>query len=102
MTTSPGYTPPDVLQVADTIRHFIVRRYLPGESPSNLLDDTPLRSTGILDSLATLGLVSFLEEHYQISVDAYETDVDNFDRIRDIAAFVARKCASLQPRHDHA
>ena len=33
MTTSPGYTPPDVLQVADTIRHFIVRQYLPGESP---------------------------------------------------------------------
>jgi acyl carrier protein len=77
MTASPGYTPPDVLQVADTIRHFIVRRYLPGESPSNLLDDTPLRSTGILDSLATLGLVSFLEEQYQISVDAYETDVDS-------------------------
>ena len=98
MTASPGYTTPDVLQVADTIRHFIVRRYLPGESPSNLLDDTPLRSTGILDSLATLGLVSFLEEQYQISVDAYETDVDNFDRIRDIAAFVARKRASLQPR----
>jgi len=93
MTATPGRPSPDVLEVADEIRRFIVRRYLPGESPSNLLDDTPLRSTGILDSLATLGLISFLEQEYHIGINAYETDVDNFDCIRDIAAFVARKDA---------
>lgn len=77
--------------IADTIRQFILQRYLPGESPANLPNDLPLRSTGVLDSLATLGLISFLEQEYRISVDAYETDVDNFDRIDDIAAFVVRK-----------
>lgn len=78
---------------ADTIRDFILKRYLPGESAANLRDDTPLRSSGILDSLATLGLISFLEEQYEIEVEAHETDVDNFDRIQDIAAFVERKQA---------
>ncbi len=79
--------------VADTIRTFILKEYLPGELPENLKDDTPLRSTGILDSLATLSLISFLEKEFQIEVEAHETDVDNFDRIQDIAAFVERKRA---------
>jgi acyl carrier protein len=82
-----------VTQIADTIRDFILTKYLPGESAANLLDDTPLRSSGILDSLATIGLISFLEQEYQIEVEAHETDVDNFDRIADIAAFVERKQA---------
>jgi acyl carrier protein len=92
-TPSPARQGTDEPQVADAIRQFIVRKYLPGEDPANLLDGTPLRSTGILDSLATLGLIAFLEEEYGITVEAHETDVDNFDRIQDIAAFVARKRA---------
>jgi acyl carrier protein len=80
--------------VADTVRHFILTRYLPGESPENLRNDTPLRTSGILDSVATLGLVSFLEEQYKIEIEAHETDIDNFDRIDDIEAFVERKRAA--------
>jgi acyl carrier protein len=79
--------------IAETIRHFIITKYLPGESPENLPDDLPLRSSGVLDSLATLALISFIEERYKIEVRAHETDVDNFDRIRDIAAFIERKQA---------
>ena len=78
---------------ANTIRQFILSRYLPGESAENLKDDTPLRSSGILDSLATLSLISFLEEEFHIEVEAHETDIDNFDRIGDIAAFVEQKQA---------
>jgi acyl carrier protein len=77
--------------VKETIRHFILTTYLPGESPANLRDDTPLRKGGILDSLATLGLVNFVEKEFGIELDAYETAVDNFDRIEDIAALVERK-----------
>lgn len=80
-------------QTADTIRHFILTRYLPGETADNLRDDTPLRSSGILDSLATLSLISFLEEQFRIELEAHETDIDNFDRIEDIAALVERKQA---------
>jgi acyl carrier protein len=80
-------------EIADTIRRFILTRYLPGESADNLTDTTPLRSSGILDSLATLALISFLEEQFNIEVEAHETDIDNFDRIQDIAAYVERKRA---------
>ena len=77
--------------VKETIRQYILTTYLPGESAANLSDDTPLRSSGILDSLATLSLVSFVEREFGIELEAHETGIDTFDRIEDIAALVARK-----------
>ena len=74
--------------IKDTIRTYILRSVLPGESASNLTDDTPLRTSGILDSMATLNLVTFLEQTFGITIDAHETGIDNFDRIDDIAALV--------------
>lgn len=76
-----------------TIRTYILSEFLPGESESNLQDDTPLRTSGILDSMSTLNLVTFLEQTYGITIDAHETGVDNFDRIEAIAALVASKQA---------
>jgi acyl carrier protein len=83
-----------VEQVKNTIREFILSEYLPGESPANLADETPLRTSGILDSMATLGLVNFLERHYSIMFDAHETGIEHFDRLEDIAALVIRKQAA--------
>jgi acyl carrier protein len=80
-------------QIKETIRSFIVSEYLPGESPANLKDDTPLRTSGILDSVATLALVSYVEQQFGIEIDAHETGIEQFDRIEDIAALVARKQA---------
>ena len=77
--------------VKGTIRQFILTNYLPGESKENLRDDTPLQTSGILDSLATLGLISFIEEQFGIELDVAETSAERFDRIEDIAASIARK-----------
>jgi len=78
-------------QLRDTIRDFIVSHYLPGESRENLRDDTPLVSSGILDSLGTLGLVSFISEKFGVELDVYDTSVEHFDRIEDIAQSIERK-----------
>jgi acyl carrier protein len=78
----------------EEIRQYILSEFLPGEKPSNLRDDTPLRTSGILDSVATLRLVSFVEERYGIEVEAHEAGVENFDRIDAIAAFVQSKGGS--------
>lgn len=77
----------------DELRSFILENFLPGESASNLHDDTALISSGILDSHSTLNVVSFLEETQRIKVDAYETSPENFDSIDRIAAFVQTKKA---------
>lgn len=77
-----------------TIQDFILENYLQGESRANLLEDTPLRTSGILDSIATLSLVSFIEQEFGIQVEAHETGIDNFDRIRDIVTFIDGKRAA--------
>ena len=81
--------------IADDLRDFILTRYLPGESPTNLRNDMPLRTSGILDSLGTLAIISFIEQQYGIEVEAHETGVENFDRIDDIVAFIDRKRAQV-------
>jgi acyl carrier protein len=77
--------------IKEAIRTYILSEYLPGESPSNLTDETPLRTSGILDSMSTLGLVNFVEKTFGVTLDAHETGIEDFDRIEDIAALVARK-----------
>jgi acyl carrier protein len=75
----------------EEIRQYILSEFLPGEKPSNLRDDTPLRTSGVLDSVSTLRVVSFVEERYGIEVEAHEAGVDNFDSIAAIASFVQSK-----------
>jgi acyl carrier protein len=78
-------------EIRKTVKKFILEEFLPGEDPSELTDSTPLISGGILDSIATLKLVAFLEEQYGIVIGAHETDPGNLNTIASIAAFVQSK-----------
>lgn len=81
----------DLNSMKEELRQYILKNFLPGEKPSNLHDDTPLRTSGIVDSMGMLQMVSFVEERFGIEVEAYEASVENFDRIEDIAAFIKSK-----------
>jgi acyl carrier protein len=72
-------------------KEFILEQFLPGENPANLTDSTELISGGILDSLATLKLVAFLEESYGIAVAPSDLVPDNLNSITRIADFVQSK-----------
>jgi acyl carrier protein len=80
-----------VSDVAATVKSFILDRFLPGEDPSNLQSSTPLITGGILDSLATLELVSFLEKTYGIQLEAHEVDAARLDTLERIAGLVSAK-----------
>jgi acyl carrier protein len=73
------------------VRSFILEEFLPGESPEALTDSTPLVTGGILDSIATLKLVSFLEQQFKIELAPHETDADHLDTIAGIATLVQSK-----------
>ena len=80
--------------IKQALREFILQTALPGESPENLRDTTLLQSSGILDSLAVLGLATFIKERFNVELDVYETGVEQFDRIDDIATLIVRKRAA--------
>jgi len=81
----------DQHSIKEQLRQYIVREFLPGESLSNLKDDTPLRTSGLLDSMATLQVVTYVEENFGIEVQAHEAGVENFESINTITAFVLGK-----------
>src|SRR5215475_2446780 len=78
-------------QIKEEIRQYILTEFLPGEKASNLHDDTPLRTSGIIDSTGLLRLIDFIEGRFNIQVEAYEAGVENFDRIQDLASFIEKK-----------
>jgi acyl carrier protein len=78
-------------ETKQAVKEFVLREFLPGEDPNELQDDTPLITGGILDSIATLKLVAFLEEQFGISIAAHEADVDHLNTLNDIASLVASK-----------
>jgi len=80
-----------IQDVKQAIREYILEEFLPGENPAELTDSTPLITGGILDSLATIKLVSFLEQRFKIQIQAHETMVDYLDTVNDIAQLVSSK-----------
>lgn len=81
-------TPSDI---AGAVKQFILREFLPGEDPSQLEPSTQLMTTGILDSIATLKLVSFLEDTFRITIAAHEADKEHLNTINDIERLVRGK-----------
>jgi acyl carrier protein len=75
----------------DVVRHFILENFLPGEDPKNLKDDTELKESGILDSLSTLKLVTFLEEQFSVQLEAADLDAGNLSSVASIADLIASK-----------
>ena len=81
----------DTSKIKETVKGHILEKFLPGASADIIEDSTELVTGGILDSLATLQLVSFLEENYGIKVEAHEVNVDNMNTLNSIVEFVLSK-----------
>jgi acyl carrier protein len=77
--------------IKQTVKQFILNEFLPGEDPANLTDSVDLVHQGIVDSLATLKLVGFLEQHFGIELQADDANPENLKTLPDIAALVERR-----------
>ena len=87
----------DIEKLKASLQSFILQKLLPGEDPANVTYSTPLVTSGILDSIATLDLVSHLEENYGIKVEASEVGVENLNSIDRIADFVLARAGTGSP-----
>jgi len=77
--------------IRDAVRAYIIEQFLPGEDPRNLTDRTELKESGILDSLSTLKLVSFLEDQYGVEFEANDLEAGNLATIEAIERLVRSK-----------
>jgi acyl carrier protein len=77
--------------IEQDIKDYIMGEFLPGESPDELTNSTPLISGGILDSIATLKLVMYLEDKYHVNFEPHEVDKENLDSLDLVARLLRSK-----------
>ena len=77
--------------IKDNIRNHILKEILEADLDEPLENDTPLIDGVILDSISVASLMSFLEDHYQIVVEADDLSDGGMNTIDSIANMVQSK-----------
>lgn len=83
--------------IQERIRSYILSEVLEGALPSEITDTTSLMTGGILDSIAAMRLVMFLEREFSISIESQDIDPEKFDTIERITELVESKLALKNP-----
>jgi acyl carrier protein len=79
------------MNLETSIERFIVDEILLGSEQTRLDPDESLISSGVLDSLALLRLIAFLEEQMGVTVEDSEVIPENFETVNEIKGFIERK-----------
>jgi acyl carrier protein len=92
METTDGRTSTDAGRQAikEQVRAFITDEVTFDSPDVRVQDDSPLLS-GVLDSLALMELVAFIEREYGVEVDDADMTMDHFKDVEAIAAYVEGK-----------
>ncbi len=72
----------------DRIRVFIETKFKPKAGGRPFDDDTPLFSSGIVDSFGVLELIAFLDDTFGVNIDPARHELAEFDTVAKITALV--------------
>ena len=75
-------------ELSAKIREFILAEVNPELGLTRLDDDEPLITSGIVDSLGVLKIMSFLDEAFGVDLSSSEIKLENFKDVRTICALV--------------
>ena len=70
---------------------YVNETLLDGGEDSHITSDEDLLTTGILDSVAMMSLVGYIEEEYSLTIPAGELTIENFISIDAISHFLSSK-----------
>jgi acyl carrier protein len=84
--------------IGSEIREFVVANFLFGQDGGSLADDQSFLESGVIDSTGVLELVTYLEQHFGITVGDRELLPENLDSVQNVARFVSRKLESTEER----
>ena len=81
------------MNIISILKTFILEELLSG-SRTEIDPDESLLSSGVLDSLALLRLISFLEDRFGVAVEEDEIIPDNFETMNAIKKLIEPKLNS--------
>jgi acyl carrier protein len=77
----------------EKIIEYIIDEYVEDES-TEIKADTPLISSGLVDSFSMVSLKMFLEDEYEIQMTDEEASTEAFDTVNRIIELVNKKLAA--------
>ncbi len=77
---------PDINEMKEIILKYVINEY--AEEDDNVTFDTPLISSGLVDSFSMVSLKRFLEVKYKISIPDDKATPEAFDNVNKIANLV--------------
>lgn len=79
------------MNVKEQIRQFVAENFLFSDNGLDIDDDESFLEAGVVDSLGVLELVTFVEEKFGIDVPDDDIVPDNFDSVKNLAAYIETK-----------
>jgi len=73
-----------------SIKDYILEEFVP-DGDVDVEDDTNLLEEEVVDSLGIFTLVSFIENKFNVAVEAEEVNLDNFETLQSITKLVESK-----------
>ncbi len=77
--------------IKESVRSYLNREFFRGEAIDSLSEEQPLVTSGLLDSVATLKLVLFLEEQFGITIETSDIADGQLDTLGTIETLVELK-----------
>ena len=77
-------------EMKEVVKEYIVDEYIEEDDDIEVEYDTPLISSGIVDSFSMVSLKAFLERKYSISLPDNEATPEAFDTVNSICALVSK------------
>lgn len=76
-------------EMRDIVLNYIVKEYLEDEE-EEITYDTPLISSGYVDSFSMISLLVFLENKFQIKIPPSKATPEAFDSVNKIVSLVSQ------------
>ena len=80
-------------EMKEVVKEYIVDEYIEEDDDIEVEYDTPLISSGIVDSFSMVSLKAFLEKKYSISLPDNEATPEAFDTVNSICMLVEKHLA---------
>ncbi len=74
----------------ETIINFIIEKLHDGRADLEIDPEEDLLGTGLIESMAMMRLIAFLEEEYSIKVTPQEMTIENFMTVEAMVNFINR------------
>jgi acyl carrier protein len=77
-------------EIADAVLEYVVDEYIEEDDDIEVEADTPLISSGIVDSFSMVSLKAFLEKKYSIRIPDDDATPEAFDTVNKIVVLVKK------------